>query len=240
MALEPEALLDLSFLTEEERSSIARVLHRDWQLRRREEGRIRWAGGPCRRHPWGRRAPPGAVSLGSVLPWGQSSQAEGPPFPRGHPELGRVCHSSAEGPRGPGGGGWCPPGPAGAAPSAGRALGQDGGPKVPLPPASKLRKSVSDPARLRSLTGDWFCDARAQRHQPHLGSDLVRASIRRRRRPRGTGDPERGLEAIDEPLAEEKEDEDGALETDEGSPPEEVQEATEPQVGPWWGDLSST
>lgn len=44
MALQPEALLDLSFLTEEERSCIARVLQRDWQLRRREEGRIRWAG----------------------------------------------------------------------------------------------------------------------------------------------------------------------------------------------------
>ncbi|XP_039942162.1 synaptotagmin-like protein 1 isoform X2 [Hirundo rustica] len=142
MALEPEALLDLSFLTEEERSCIARVLHRDWQLRRREEGRI-----------------------------------------------------------------------------------------------SKLRKSVSDPARLRSLTGDWFCDARAQRHQHHLGSDLVRASIRRRRRPRGTGDLERGpslgeLEAIDEPSAEEKEDEDGALETDESSPTEEVPEPTEPQPSP--------
>ncbi|CAN8200426.1 unnamed protein product [Coccothraustes coccothraustes] len=138
MALQPE-LLDLSFLTEEERSSIARVLQRDWQLRRREEGRI-----------------------------------------------------------------------------------------------SKLRESVSDPARLRSLTGDWFCDARAQRHQHQLGSDLVRASIRRRRRPRGTGELERGpsLEAIDEPLAEEREDEDGALETDESSPPEEVQEATEPQPSP--------
>lgn len=49
MALEPGPLLDLSFLTEEERSCIARVLQRDWQLRRREEGRIRWAGGPC----WG-------------------------------------------------------------------------------------------------------------------------------------------------------------------------------------------
>lgn len=142
MALEPEALLDLSFLTEEERSSIAEVLRRDWQLRRREEGRI-----------------------------------------------------------------------------------------------SKLRKSVSDPARLRSLTGDWFCDARAQRHRHHLGSDLVRASIRRRRRPRGTGDLERGpsvgeLEAIDEPLAGEKEDEDGVSETDESSPTEEVQEAPELQPSP--------
>lgn len=51
MALEPEALLDLSFLTEEERGCIARVLQRDWQLRRREEGRIRWAGGPCSSDP---------------------------------------------------------------------------------------------------------------------------------------------------------------------------------------------
>uniref|UniRef100_A0A8C3UK95 Synaptotagmin-like protein 1 n=1 Tax=Catharus ustulatus TaxID=91951 RepID=A0A8C3UK95_CATUS len=93
----PGALLDLSFLTEQERSCIAEVLRRDWQLRRREQGRI-----------------------------------------------------------------------------------------------SKLRKSVSDPALLRSLTGDWFCDARAQRHQQPLGSDLVRASIRRRRRPRGTRDRERG------------------------------------------------
>ncbi|XP_068850471.1 synaptotagmin-like protein 1 isoform X1 [Aphelocoma coerulescens] len=141
MALEPEALLDLSFLTEEERSCIAEVLRRDWQLRRREEGRI-----------------------------------------------------------------------------------------------SKLRKSVSDPARLRSLTGDWFCDARAQRHRHPLGSDLVRASIRRRRQPRGTGNLERGpslgeLEAIDEPLAEEKEDEDGVLDTEESSPTD-MQEAPELQPSP--------
>ena len=114
------------------------------------------------------------------------------------------------------------------------------------PPApSKLRKSVSDPARLRTLTGDWFCDVRAQRHRHLLGSDLVRASIRRRRWPRGrrgmgtrgdargpglsplrspmspgVGDPERGpslgeLEVIGEPLVEEKEDEDGVAEPEE-------------------------
>lgn len=43
MALElgTEALLDLSFLTEAERLAITEVLRRDWQLRRREEGRIR-------------------------------------------------------------------------------------------------------------------------------------------------------------------------------------------------------
>ncbi|XP_061870730.1 synaptotagmin-like protein 1 [Colius striatus] len=141
MELGAEALLDLSFLTEEERRAIAEVLRRDWQLRRREEGRI-----------------------------------------------------------------------------------------------SKLRKSVSDPARLRSLTGDWFSAARAQRHRHHLGSDLVRASIRRRRRPRGAGDLERGsslgeLEAISEPLAEEKEDEDDVAELEE-SPPTEEQAAAEPQPTP--------
>lgn len=38
----PEALLDLSFLTEAERCAIAEVLHRDALLRRAEEGRVRW------------------------------------------------------------------------------------------------------------------------------------------------------------------------------------------------------
>ncbi|XP_074903681.1 synaptotagmin-like protein 1 [Buteo buteo] len=152
MALElgAEALLDLSFLTEEERRAIAEVLRRDWQLRRREEGRI-----------------------------------------------------------------------------------------------SKLRKSVSDPARLRTLTGDWFCDARAQRHRHHLGSDLVRASIRRRRRPRGAGDLECGpslgeLEAIGEPLVEEKEDEDGVEELEESPPTEEAQATAEPQPSPTAPDLEET
>uniref|UniRef100_A0A8B9S1S0 Synaptotagmin-like protein 1 n=1 Tax=Accipiter nisus TaxID=211598 RepID=A0A8B9S1S0_9AVES len=152
MALElgAEALLDLSFLTEEERRAIAEVLRRDWQLRRREEGRI-----------------------------------------------------------------------------------------------SKLRKSVSDPARLRTLTGDWFCDARAQRHRHHLGSDLVRASIRRRRRPRGAGDLECGpslgeLEAIGEPLVEEKEDEDGVEELEESPPTEEAQATAELQPSPTAPALEET
>ncbi|KAM6108474.1 synaptotagmin-like protein 1 [Pterocles gutturalis] len=152
MALElgPEALLDLSFLTEEERGAIAAVLRRDWQLRRREEGRV-----------------------------------------------------------------------------------------------SKLRKSVSDPVRLRTLTGDWFCDARAQRHRHLLGSDLVRASIRRRRRPRGVGDLECGpslgeLEAISEPLAEEKEDEDGAAELEGSRPAEEAPAAAEPQPTPTAPALEGT
>lgn len=41
MELGAEVLLDLSFLTEEERCAIAEVLRRDWVLRQREEGRIR-------------------------------------------------------------------------------------------------------------------------------------------------------------------------------------------------------
>ncbi|CAK6440815.1 unnamed protein product [Pipistrellus nathusii] len=47
---------------------------------------------------------------------------------------------------------------------------------------SKLRASLADPGQLKVLTGDWFQEARAQRHHhAHLGSDLVRASIRRKR-----------------------------------------------------------
>ncbi|XP_042690537.1 synaptotagmin-like protein 1 [Centrocercus urophasianus] len=133
----PEALLDLSFLTEAERCAIAEVLHRDALLRRAEEGRV-----------------------------------------------------------------------------------------------SKLRQSVSDPMRLRTLTGEWFCHVRAQRHRNLLGSDLVRASIRRRRRPWGAAELERRLsqgelEAIREKLLEEKEDEEGVREE---SPSEDgVLAATEPQ-----------
>ncbi|XP_072211439.1 synaptotagmin-like protein 1 isoform X2 [Excalfactoria chinensis] len=118
----PEALLDLSFLTEAERCAIAEVLHRDALLRRTEEGRV-----------------------------------------------------------------------------------------------SKLRQSVSDPVLLRTLTGEWFCDVRAQRHRNLLGSELVRASIRRRRRPWGVAELECGLsrdelDAIREWLLEDKEDEEGARE----------------------------
>ncbi|XP_025899265.1 synaptotagmin-like protein 1 [Nothoprocta perdicaria] len=113
----------------------------------------------------------------------------------------------------------------------------------------RLRKSVSDPARLKSLTGDWFCDVRARRHQQPLGSELVRASIRRRR-PRGTqgtgtarGRPRAQprevllcpgaggteLEAIGEPWAEDREDEDSAAETEDSLSREEVLGAAEVQ-----------
>lgn len=61
---------------------------------------------------------------------------------------------------------------------------------------SKLRASLVDPGQLKTLTGDWFRDARSQRHRhARLGSDLVRASIRRKKRSRGepelgSGEPE--------------------------------------------------
>lgn len=74
---------------------------------------------------------------------------------------------------------------------------------------SKLRESVSDPSWLKILSGDWFCDARSKRHN-HFGSDLVRASIRRKKKPNAVeweakqwgslGD----LEPIREPSAEEE------------------------------------
>ncbi|XP_012606024.1 synaptotagmin-like protein 1 isoform X1 [Microcebus murinus] len=57
---------------------------------------------------------------------------------------------------------------------------------------SKLRASLVDPGQLKILTGDWFQEARSQRHHhAHFGSDLVRASIRRKKSSRGTL-PEKG------------------------------------------------
>ncbi|XP_058574451.1 synaptotagmin-like protein 1 isoform X2 [Neofelis nebulosa] len=51
---------------------------------------------------------------------------------------------------------------------------------------SKLRASLADPGQLKILTGDWFQEARSQRHHhAYLGSDLVRASIRRKKSSRG-------------------------------------------------------
>ncbi|XP_026512983.1 synaptotagmin-like protein 1 [Terrapene carolina triunguis] len=75
---------------------------------------------------------------------------------------------------------------------------------------SKLRESVSDPNQLKILTGDWFCDVRSKRHRHnHFGSDLVRASIRRKKKPKGERDPKRSasvgdLEVISEPASEEE------------------------------------
>uniref|UniRef100_A0A8C0NF91 Synaptotagmin like 1 n=1 Tax=Canis lupus familiaris TaxID=9615 RepID=A0A8C0NF91_CANLF len=55
---------------------------------------------------------------------------------------------------------------------------------------SKLRASVADPGQLKILTGDWFQEARSQRHHhAHFGSDLVRASIRRKKSSMGDQAP---------------------------------------------------
>ncbi|XP_029141421.1 synaptotagmin-like protein 1 [Protobothrops mucrosquamatus] len=50
---------------------------------------------------------------------------------------------------------------------------------------NNLRKSVSDPNWLKILSGEWFRDVRSKRHQRNLfGADIVRASIRRRKKPK--------------------------------------------------------
>ncbi|XP_077631773.1 synaptotagmin-like protein 1 isoform X2 [Crocuta crocuta] len=73
---------------------------------------------------------------------------------------------------------------------------------------SKLRASLADPGQLKILTGDWFQEARSQRHHhAHLGSDLVRASIRRKKSSRGTGDRAPGSDREAEAAAAEEETE---------------------------------
>ncbi|XP_032083650.1 synaptotagmin-like protein 1 isoform X2 [Thamnophis elegans] len=50
---------------------------------------------------------------------------------------------------------------------------------------NKLRKSISDPNWLKIFSGEWFRDVRSKRHQRNLfGADIVRASIRRKKKPR--------------------------------------------------------
>uniref|UniRef100_A0A8B9KHP7 Synaptotagmin-like protein 1 n=1 Tax=Astyanax mexicanus TaxID=7994 RepID=A0A8B9KHP7_ASTMX len=46
---------------------------------------------------------------------------------------------------------------------------------------SKLGQVESDPVRLRSLSGTWFTEERAKRHQSR-GADIIHASIRRKKR----------------------------------------------------------
>ncbi|KAM4796848.1 synaptotagmin-like protein 1 [Rhinophrynus dorsalis] len=53
----------------------------------------------------------------------------------------------------------------------------------------KLRSSVSDPRALKQLSGEWFCDVRATRPWGKTGGvDIVRASIRRKKKNRGEWD----------------------------------------------------
>ncbi|XP_044142014.1 synaptotagmin-like protein 1 [Bufo gargarizans] len=53
----------------------------------------------------------------------------------------------------------------------------------------KLRSSLSDPRILKRLSGDWFSDVRARRPWGQVGGvDIVRASIRRKKKTRGEWD----------------------------------------------------
>ncbi|XP_038653478.1 synaptotagmin-like protein 2 isoform X1 [Scyliorhinus canicula] len=50
----------------------------------------------------------------------------------------------------------------------------------------KLRQSVLDPKQLKIATGDWFKEVRAKRHtDKKFGSDIIRASIRKKKRTKG-------------------------------------------------------
>ncbi|XP_012929797.1 synaptotagmin-like protein 1 isoform X2 [Heterocephalus glaber] len=83
----------------------------------------------------------------------------------------------------------------------------------------KLRASLADPGQLKTLTGDWFQEARSQRHQhTHFGSDLVRASIRRKKSSRG-----------DQPLGSDREAEAAGKETEEEIEPRLPTEEEAPQ-----------
>uniref|UniRef100_A0A8C5LR41 Synaptotagmin-like protein 1 n=1 Tax=Leptobrachium leishanense TaxID=445787 RepID=A0A8C5LR41_9ANUR len=62
----------------------------------------------------------------------------------------------------------------------------------------KLRSSVSDQRILKRLSGEWFCDVRATRPWGKMGGvDIVRASIRRKKKTRGEWDQNWGLDSKD-------------------------------------------
>ncbi|KAM6174097.1 synaptotagmin-like protein 1 [Erethizon dorsatum] len=94
---------------------------------------------------------------------------------------------------------------------------------------SKLRASLADPRQLKILTGDWFQEARSQRHQhTHLGSDLVRASIRRKKSSRG--DQALGSDGEAEAAEKETEEESGPrLPVEEEAPQERRGETHGPE-----------
>uniref|UniRef100_A0A8D0HKX4 Synaptotagmin-like protein 1 n=1 Tax=Sphenodon punctatus TaxID=8508 RepID=A0A8D0HKX4_SPHPU len=100
---------------------------------------------------------------------------------------------------------------------------------------SKLQESVSDPNQLKVLTGDWFCDVRSKRHRHnHFGSDIVRASIRKKKKPKDEWEAKRSaslgdLEMIGEPTVEEKEDIFGTLDGKERLANKTVQQLPQPR-----------
>ncbi|XP_078279029.1 synaptotagmin-like protein 1 [Rhinoraja longicauda] len=88
----------------------------------------------------------------------------------------------------------------------------------------KLQQSAFDPEQLKVVTGDWFKEARSRRHTDKwLGSDIIRASIRRKKRTKGEGEKRVTIDdekiIIDEQSdqdQEEHENENGVV-TDEGT-----------------------
>ncbi|XP_037683960.1 synaptotagmin-like protein 1 isoform X1 [Choloepus didactylus] len=93
---------------------------------------------------------------------------------------------------------------------------------------SKLRASLTDPGQLKILTGDWFQEARSQRHHhARLGSDLVRASIRRKKSSRG--DQALGSDGEAEAVGNEQEELESRLSKDE-DPQEKLSEAEGPSL----------
>ncbi|XP_012379618.1 synaptotagmin-like protein 1 isoform X2 [Dasypus novemcinctus] len=109
---------------------------------------------------------------------------------------------------------------------------------------SKLRASLADPGQLKILTGDWFQEALSQRHHhTHLGSDLVRASIRRKKSSRanlpepglhtplrlGPGDQALGSDGEAEAAGRETEEQELRVPRDEG-PQERLSEAKGPDL----------
>ncbi|XP_075394745.1 synaptotagmin-like protein 1 [Tenrec ecaudatus] len=92
---------------------------------------------------------------------------------------------------------------------------------------SKLRASLADPGQLKIQTGDWFQEARSQRHRHvHFGSDLVRASIRWKKSPRG--DQALGSDGEAEVSGKEQEEElEPGLPLDEAPPERPLSEEAE-------------
>uniref|UniRef100_A0A8C0PYF5 Synaptotagmin like 1 n=1 Tax=Canis lupus familiaris TaxID=9615 RepID=A0A8C0PYF5_CANLF len=94
---------------------------------------------------------------------------------------------------------------------------------------SKLRASVADPGQLKILTGDWFQEARSQRHHhAHFGSDLVRASIRRKKSSMGTGDQAPGSDGEAEAAEKDAEEEVESRLPMDKAPQEMLSKAKEP------------
>ncbi|XP_060547461.1 synaptotagmin-like protein 1 isoform X2 [Pantherophis guttatus] len=75
---------------------------------------------------------------------------------------------------------------------------------------NKLRKSISDPNWLKIFSGEWFRDVRSKRHQRNLfGADIVRASIRRKKKPKGEQELKqqsslKNVDVISEPVPEDE------------------------------------